>query len=339
MYLNLYKSLFITPMLSLSTLISISSNSWFFNWMSLEINLLSFITLISIYNKSLNLMKYFLIQSFSSTIFLFFSLNMIILTKSSSNLLLASSYLMTLSLLIKLGIYPFHSWFISLMNNLNWINCMIISTWQKIIPLYLLNQLLSNPSLNYFIMLITLSNSTLSTIMTFNQTSLRSIMSLSSLNHLSWMLISMLNNKMIWMIYFINYSLISINLMLMFNKLNIFHINEFLFSNHLNKYYIILMLFSILSLGGMPPFFGFFNKWMVVEFNFYNLNFNFFFIILINSVMFLYFYIRTIFMLVLTFNYSFKYNLIMNPINFKNSLLIYMNLTFIFLFNIYFMPL
>jgi len=79
-------------------------------------------------------MKYFIVQSFASAVFIFSScLSMII-----SPLIFFFVYL---AILVKLGLAPFHSWFLNLIE-LSSLNILfLLSTVQKIIPLYILSSL------------------------------------------------------------------------------------------------------------------------------------------------------------------------------------------------------
>nr|YP_009171526.1 NADH dehydrogenase subunit 2 [Comicus campestris]AJW76381.1 NADH dehydrogenase subunit 2 [Comicus campestris] len=253
-------------MMILGTLISISSNSWFGVWIGLEINLLSFIPLISNTKNLLtteSALKYFLIQTIGSSVLLF-TVIMMHLSSDIINYMMKNSILITLSstLLLKMGAAPFHFWFPGTMEGMDWINCFILMTWQKIAPMMLISYLIS---INIFFIMIMISCNIIGAIGGFNQTSLRKIMAYSSINHLGWMLAAMISNENLWQIYFIIYSFLSTSLVLIFWMNNLFHINQSFISLNTNliaKYNLYLTLFS---LGGLPPFLGFLPKWLVIE--------------------------------------------------------------------------
>nr|UZZ43662.1 NADH dehydrogenase subunit 2 [Micrasema sp. XG-2021] len=288
---NLTKMLFMFMMI-MSTLFTLSSNSFMNMWMGMEINLISFIPLmVNKFNNlsSQSMMKYFLIQSISSINFLFSSITITYLNKWFYNLNylnLLILMILNLSLLMKMGAAPFHFWFPKTMKGLTWINCLILSTWQKIIPMIILY----NSCLMKIIFLSCIMSALIGSIMGLNQTSLILLMSYSSINHISWMLISLMMNFNLWMIYFFIYSFINFILMITFNKIKIFNLNQ-IFLNKMNliNYFILL---NLLSLGGLPPFLGFLSKWMVINFLINKFMYMLSILLVMTSLINLFFYIR-----------------------------------------------
>nr|APX40616.1 NADH dehydrogenase subunit 2 [Psylliodes chrysocephala] len=278
------------------TLISISAYSWFAMWMGLEINLLSIIPLFKShknYYPAEATLKYFITQSLASTIILFsiiFSMNMSDFIPQNFNYWMMM--ILNSALLMKLGAAPFHSWFPEVAEGLNWFNNLILMTWQKLAPSILI---MYNMNMMLFFTLIIIISSIIGGIYGINQVSLRKILAYSSINHIAWMLASMLNNKMIWMIYFIIYSLITLNIILIFYFFNIFYINQLFNSLNSNKMFKMLFILNFFSLGGLPPFLGFLPKWLVINFlinnNFYMLSL----ILVIFTLLTLFFYIRITF--------------------------------------------
>nr|QTJ25281.1 NADH dehydrogenase subunit 2 [Oryzaephilus surinamensis] len=253
-----YKILFLI-ILIFSTLLSISSPSWFVMWISLEINLLSIIPLMSNQNniyQAESSMKYFIVQTIASSILLF---SLIIKDQPINNELLSMQSLMfTSSLMMKMGMAPFHFWLPEVMEGLTWENCLILATWQKIAPSCLL---MYEINLNLLTILIILSSSMISSLMSLKQTSMRKIMAYSSINHMAWMLSSMSISSHLWIIYFLIYSLTNVLLMMTFKILNINKITQMFnpnFNKSLSKF---LFSMNLLSMGGLPPFIGFMPKW------------------------------------------------------------------------------
>nr|AOY39080.1 NADH dehydrogenase subunit 2 [Ericmodes sylvaticus] len=287
--------LFMNTMM-IGTLIAISSYSWMSMWMGLEINLLSIIPLLSnsknIY-PSESALKYFITQALASTILLFsiiISMNYTeFLPQNSNNFIMM---ILNSSLLTKMGAAPFHFWFPEVMEGLNWFNCLIMLTWQKIAPMILL---MYNSKMILFLSCIIIISTIISGISGLNQTSLRKILTYSSINHISWMIASMLNSQSIWLIYFIVYSIISINLILIFKILNIFYLQQLFNSMNQNKTFKFFFILNFLSLGGLPPFLGFMPKWFTVN----NLLVNQFtflpFILIVFTLVTLFFYMRITF--------------------------------------------
>nr|YP_010725958.1 NADH dehydrogenase subunit 2 [Anopheles barbirostris]WDY83653.1 NADH dehydrogenase subunit 2 [Anopheles barbirostris] len=248
------------------TLVTISSNSWLGAWMGLEINLLSFIPLMNDNKKNLltseSSLKYFLTQAFASSILLFAIIMLMFMYNNNFMLFNNFNEILILStLLLKSGAAPFHFWFPEVMEGLSWINGLILMTWQKIAPLMLISY---NFIYNFFMMSIILSM-LIGSLGGLNQTSIRKLMAFSSINHLGWMLLAMMNNEMLWMTYFMMYSLLSISIVLMFNNFKLFYFNQIFNISMMNPIVKLLIFLNLLSLGGLPPFLGFLPKWLVIQ--------------------------------------------------------------------------
>nr|YP_009652925.1 NADH dehydrogenase subunit 2 [Fucellia costalis]QCG69877.1 NADH dehydrogenase subunit 2 [Fucellia costalis] len=248
--------------LMMGTLISISANSWLGAWMGLEINLLAFIPLMSD-NKLMSTeasLKYFLTQALASSVFLF-AVILFLLNSSKSH----SNYFMEMmifsALLLKSGSAPFHFWFPNVMEGLSWLNALILMTWQKIAPFMLISYIIFKPLIITSIIL----SSLVGALGGLNQTSLRKLMAYSSINHLGWMLAAMYNSNILWMVYFLFYTFLTFSMIFMFNMFKISQINQLFSMFFHSKIMKFFLFFNLLSLGGLPPFLGFFPKWVVIQ--------------------------------------------------------------------------
>nr|YP_009939487.1 NADH dehydrogenase subunit 2 [Chrysomela vigintipunctata]QNV48728.1 NADH dehydrogenase subunit 2 [Chrysomela vigintipunctata] len=317
---NLYKILFFSTTV-LGTLITIASYSWFSMWIGLEINLLSIIPLLkspkSLYPTEA-ILKYFITQALASTILMFSIITMLNLETIFSSLKSLTMIIMNSALLTKMGAAPFHSWFPEVMEGLNWNNSMIMLTWQKIAPMILFSY---NLQMTFFISFVVITSTVISGILGLNQVSLRKILAYSSINHIGWMIASMLSFKTIWLFYFLIYSTISLNIIVMFKYLNIFSLKQLFMALVSNKLMKILFAMNFLSLGGLPPFLGFFPKWLVVNKLIQNNFFSLSVILIIFTLITMFFYLRMTFPSVMlltneTLNFDTK------PLNFK---IIFMN--------------
>nr|YP_010852769.1 NADH dehydrogenase subunit 2 [Delias berinda]WGL40136.1 NADH dehydrogenase subunit 2 [Delias berinda] len=285
--------MFFMFILFFSTLISISSNSWLGCWTGLEINLLSFIPLISSPKNLLSTeasLKYFLTQSIASINFLFSILLKMILFKNfeMNNFI---SIMINSSLLMKMGSAPFFFWFPNIMEGLSWMNCFIIMTWQKISPMILLSYYMNN----FFITIIMILNITIGAISGFNQTSIRKLLAFSSINNLGWLMASLMISENTWLMYFSLYSFMNLILCYLFSVLNIFYINQILNLN-LNLFIKISLFINFFSLGGLPPFLGFFPKWIIINFLMQNNMHMMSFMFILTSLIMLFFYTRVIYL-------------------------------------------
>nr|YP_009349844.1 NADH dehydrogenase subunit 2 [Conocephalus melaenus]AQM39980.1 NADH dehydrogenase subunit 2 [Conocephalus melaenus] len=296
MFMILSNWLFLSCLI-LGTMISICSNSWFSIWMGLEINLLSFIPLMTNKKNILNseaALKYFLVQAFASAILLF----SVIITSTSSNMDFffdyesIYSFLVSSTVLLKMGAAPFHFWFPGVMEGLNWINCFILMTWQKIAPLVLLSYVIE---MNLFIYLIILISIIIGSLGGLNQTSLRKIMAYSSITHLGWMIAGLTVGDNLGFIYFLAYLFLTSGLVVLFFSYNVYHINQN-FMIMLRSAPTKLFLFvTLLSLGGLPPFLGFLPKWIIIQSLTQTLSLSLIILMVISTLVTLFFYLRIIF--------------------------------------------
>nr|YP_009654797.1 NADH dehydrogenase subunit 2 [Leptoglossus membranaceus]QCI09352.1 NADH dehydrogenase subunit 2 [Leptoglossus membranaceus] len=262
MLLNSNKLLFIL-ILIVSTLITISANNWLGMWMGLEMNLMAFTPLISKKKdkkSSQAMMIYFLTQSIGSIVLLFSVMINSLIFLSPLLISELTSIMIMISILIKVGAAPFHFWLPEMMVNLNWDECMILMTWQKIAPLTILHNLTPN---NWFLYLSVVLSAMAGGIGGLNQTSLRKILAFSSINHLGWMMMFMSMNSS-WYKYLTIYSILVILICWMFKSMNALFINQLMTSSP-SLFEKLTLTITLLSIGGLPPFLGFLPKWMVIQ--------------------------------------------------------------------------
>nr|WCZ71279.1 NADH dehydrogenase subunit 2 [Hylobitelus xiaoi] len=271
---NLYKLMYFNTML-MGTLISISTLTWFTTWIGLEINLLSLMPLMKHFKNKYSseaTIKYFITQAMASSILLFSIIIFTNMKNFSMEMTTIASLLVNTSLLFKMGAAPLHFWFPEVMSGLNWEMAFIMMTWQKIAPMILLTYTNYIPM---FLSIVIIISSMVSGIQGMNYICLRKILAYSSINHVSWMISALLNSTSIWFYYFIIYCMINFNIIIIFYQYNIFFMNQMnnLFS--FNKSIKFFFMLNFLSLGGLPPFLGFFPKWLTINHmvmnNFYTL--------------------------------------------------------------------
>nr|YP_009114931.1 NADH dehydrogenase subunit 2 [Acroneuria hainana]AIX03637.1 NADH dehydrogenase subunit 2 [Acroneuria hainana] len=264
---NPSKLLFAFTLIS-GTIVSISANSWFGAWIGLEINLLSFIPLMT---NSTNLMsteaslKYFLTQALASATLLFTVTFASLVFSSPATLLTSNIFLNTLvssSLLLKMGAAPLHFWFPGVMEGLSWMNGLVLMTWQKIAPLMLLTY---NLSLNVFTSFVIISSVVVGSLGGLNQTSLRKILAYSSINHLGWMTAALMVSENLWNLYFLTYTFLTTSIIFTLHSFSISHLNQSFSSNSTPPTIKFALFTTLLSLGGLPPFLGFLPKWIIIQ--------------------------------------------------------------------------
>nr|YP_010697723.1 NADH dehydrogenase subunit 2 [Teredorus anhuiensis]WCF76521.1 NADH dehydrogenase subunit 2 [Teredorus anhuiensis] len=279
------KMLFMTTLV-LSTIITMTANSWLGIWMGLEINLMSFIPMISKQKNNLSSIKYFIVQAIASITLL---TSFIIMMMKISNQEMIIIMTMTLSIMLKIGAAPLHFWFPEVMENLSWENCILLMTWQKIAPMSVLSYL--QPTQTYMTVFI-ITSAIIGAMMGLNQISLRLVMAYSSINHISWMLASIQSNMMVWTYYFMIYSLLTTIISMMFKANNINSINELFTNKNENKINKLNMMMSLMSLAGMPPLLGFLPKWILIQEMMQKSMYLSMMILIMSSTVTLYFYMK-----------------------------------------------
>nr|YP_009935097.1 NADH dehydrogenase subunit 2 [Semibalanus cariosus]QNS22939.1 NADH dehydrogenase subunit 2 [Semibalanus cariosus] len=288
--MNLYFPPFIYSFFLFSgTLISISSSSLFGMWMGLEVNLMSFIPMIinldNNKKSSEAAIKYFLVQAIASALVIFSSLYFYMYNGNAFSS--TPNILITLALCMKLGMAPFHFWFPEVLEGLNWVNSLLLLTWQKISPLVILSLFFYANTL----LPLALISALVGAISGINQTSMRKILAFSSISHLGWMGSMMFFNSSLWMDYFYIYCFTSFILCFSFWLLNLSYFSQLTLIQNMSQKFIIFI--NMLSLGGLPPLLGFLPKWiamMVVSSNFPVL-----IVLMSSSLITLYFYTRLCF--------------------------------------------
>nr|YP_010381709.1 NADH dehydrogenase subunit 2 [Augilina tetraina]UDL72084.1 NADH dehydrogenase subunit 2 [Augilina tetraina] len=253
MLMNSTKMMFLMILIT-TTIMVYSSSSFMMTWMSMEINMISFLPIITKTKKMKDQsMKYFIIQSLSSlTMLLSMIMNLKIKTPINfENLLM-------LSLMMKMGMIPFHMWIISLMEKLTWMNCLMMNTIQKLTPTLIIPQMI-NLKLTLMPMMLSLL---FAPIMMLKTNSMKKIISYSSIYNSPWMVYSMFISKKMFLMSFSIYMFLNLMLMKKMKSYNIMFLNQITEKNLLTK---LNLTINMISMSGMPPMLGFFPKWMILN--------------------------------------------------------------------------
>ena len=232
-------------------------------------------------------------------------------------------YLPKISIFIKLGISPFHTWFISILKTCSLFILIILSSIQKIIPLIILNNIYINYLLFYLSIIITIIFIIfiLSSVINLNK-----LLAISSLGNILWLISrNILSLKLILLFIFI-YIYLLLGIYIFYN---IYYYNIFIQINRINYFDKIIIVIVFISLGGIPPILGFLRKLLILKIIFIYENIFLFLLIIFSSLILLYHYISRIYFF-LTFIPSIK--LSFNYIN--NSWVKY-----IYLISLLFLPL
>lgn len=287
-------------LLIVSSILGISINNIIISWRIIEINLLAFIPLLRFRKKlrpHIIRIKYFLAQSLGSIIFFISLIFLTILNK-----IIFYIFFITLRILWKIGFPPFHLWLFRLIIDLNWWLFFIIRSWQKILPLFLLNHFYFH-GWEYFLILSLL----ISIIGTLFQSNLKKLLIYSSIFIRTWILSSIINIKIIWFILLSLYRFILFFLTIFFsrNKIVFIERRDFYSISYLNKIYIF---FIILSIAGIPPLLGFFIKIRVLLILLEAKKLILSFVLVLSSIIIIFMYVRIFLRGLLTFNLINKNN-------------------------------
>nr|AAX89197.1 NADH dehydrogenase subunit II [Plethodon metcalfi] len=256
--------------LSLGTIITMSSNHWFLAWVGLELNTLAIMPLMSEMHHpraTEAATKYFLTQSMASAILLFAVMlnawntgEWTIMSMQASTPMI----MLTIALMIKLAVAPFHLWLSDVIQGLNLMTCLIMLTWQKLAPLALLIQV--SHEMNSMLLI---SMGALSLLVGgwggLNQLHMRKIMAFSSIAHLGWMIIVTPYMPNLTQLNLLMYLLMTSSLFLTVMTLQTTTMNKMASSWMKNFPLISTTTIIFMSLGGLPPMSGFLPKWMILE--------------------------------------------------------------------------
>nr|YP_007626590.1 NADH dehydrogenase subunit 2 [Raphicerus campestris]AEP22080.1 NADH dehydrogenase subunit 2 [Raphicerus campestris] len=259
----------LTTVLLGTTIVMISSH-WLLIWIGFEMNMLSIIPIMM--NKhspraTEASTKYFLTQSTASMLLMMaIIINLLFSGQWTVTKLFNSmaSMLMTMALAMKLGMAPFHFWVPEVTQGIPLFPGLILLTWQKLAPMSVLYQISPSINLNLILTLSILS------IMIggwggLNQTQLRKIMAYSSIAHMGWMTAVLLYNPSTTLLNLIIYMIMTSTMFMLFMTNST--TTTLSLSNTWNNTPIttVLILVTLLSMGGLPPLSGFMPKWMIIQ--------------------------------------------------------------------------
>nr|ATN42484.1 NADH dehydrogenase subunit 2 [Calophya schini] len=248
-------NLIIYPIYSFSIILGVTSQSWTLIWVSLEINLLSFIFLLLIKHTPTSAeagMKYFMIQSLGS---------LILLTAMTMNMFFNNEFspmavTPLAALMVKSGVAPLHTWTPNIISNFPWVNFMLFLTAQKIVPVIIMFSSWFN-----ILWIIIMINIMIGSIGGILQSSFKKMMLFSSINNVGWMMLSM-SSIVMFTLFLSVYFIMNLVMIKFISKNSMTWIVQIKSFNLYSK----LVFFSLMcSMSGIPPFLGFMPKWMIIK--------------------------------------------------------------------------
>lgn len=114
-----------------------------------------------------------------------------------------------------------------------------------------------NPERAYYYLVIVALGAAVGAIGGLNETRVRKILRFSSISHGGWMLLAMGQSSCRYLLYFCLYSAVVGGLIYLVWRYEVGHINQLA---RVGSVAGIKVLLSLISLGGLPPLFGFLPK-------------------------------------------------------------------------------
>nr|QKV49094.1 NADH dehydrogenase subunit 2 [Proales similis] len=268
MFLMFTPYTFIFSFIYLLLLISLFFISDFYLfWLIMEVVMLLFMGVsYTIFTHSFSyLMIYFLIQTIASfSILLFYMCDF--------------STLLLFSFLLKLGLFPFHGWFINVSRRFPNLLLYIISTFHKLPVFIMMDYFLNFSSIEVLILFCSL-NFLVCGFTMMNSTEFRTILVLSSVANNSWFILSCYFSFFLFLVFFFFYSLLMFLLLSNLSTLNNLSFSSYSSSSTFSGALMLLMM------SGMPPFPIFFCKMGVFYFMVSTFSFTFFtYLFILSSV-------------------------------------------------------
>nr|ACJ43558.1 NADH dehydrogenase subunit 2 [Cynops ensicauda]ACO05473.1 NADH dehydrogenase subunit 2 [Cynops ensicauda] len=256
--------------LAIGTITTLSSYHWFLAWVGLEINTLAIIPLMSKMHHpraTESATKYFLTQATASALILFSTIMNAWMTGEWTIVNMnhhMSSTTLTIALAMKLGVAPFHLWLPDVLQGLNMMTCLILSTWQKLAPMALL--VLTSPQLNTnLLIMMALMSMIVGGWGGLNQTQMRKIMAYSSIAHLGWMVMILPFAPNLALLNLLIYLILTSSMFMTLMTLNSTNMNKLSTSWLKTPTLAALTMIVLMALGGLPPTSGFLPKWLILQ--------------------------------------------------------------------------
>nr|ASH96852.1 NADH dehydrogenase subunit 2 [Macrhybopsis sp. B AAE-2017] len=256
--------------LGLGTTLTFASSNWLLAWMGLEINTLAIVPLMAQHHHPRAVeatTKYFLTQATAAAVILFagttnaWTTGGWDMTNMSDP---AATTMILAALALKIGLAPMHFWMPEVLQGLDLLTGLILSTWQKLAPMALIIQTAQT--------LDPLLLSVLGLTSTFvggwgglNQTQLRKILAYSSIAHMGWMIIVLQYAPQLTLLALMTYVLMTTTAFLTLKFSSATKINTLATIWSKSPVLTATTALVLLSLGGLPPLTGFMPKWLILQ--------------------------------------------------------------------------
>nr|AQZ60094.1 NADH dehydrogenase subunit 2 [Gymnodiptychus dybowskii]QNH82348.1 NADH dehydrogenase subunit 2 [Gymnodiptychus dybowskii] len=268
--MNPYVLAILLSSLGLGTTLTFIGSHWLMAWMGLEINTLAITPLMAQHHHPRAVeatTKYFLTQATAAAMILFASTtNAWTVGQWAINDLsdpLANTMFMA-ALALKIGLAPVHFWMPEVMQGLDLLTGLILSTWQKLAPFALIVQTAHTVDP---LLLTTLG--VMSTLVGgwggLNQTQLRKVLAYSSIAHMGWMVIVIQYAPHLTLLALGTYIIMTSAAFLTLKMLLVTKVNTLATAWSKSPVLVSAAALVMLSLAGLPPLTGFLPKWMILQ--------------------------------------------------------------------------
>nr|YP_009312153.1 NADH dehydrogenase subunit 2 [Scaphognathops bandanensis]BAV71524.1 NADH dehydrogenase subunit 2 [Scaphognathops bandanensis] len=256
--------------LGLGTTLTFASSHWLLAWMGLEINTLAITPLMAQHHHPRAVeatTKYFLTQATAAAMILFASTTNAWVTgewsiNDLSNPVASTMFMIALAL--KIGLAPVHFWMPEVLQGLDLMTGLILSTWQKLAPFALIIQTAQtiDPSL---LTMLGITSTLVGGWGGLNQTQIRKILAYSSIAHMGWMIIIIQYAPQLTLIALGTYIIMTSAAFLTMKTSLTTKISTLATTWSKSPILTSTTALVLLSLGGLPPLTGFMPKWLILQ--------------------------------------------------------------------------
>nr|AAL68020.1 NADH dehydrogenase subunit 2 [Lyriocephalus scutatus] len=254
----------------ISTILVSSSNSWLLAWLSLELNTMAILPLISKTKHPRAIeatTKYFLTQATASCLLLLSSTINAWLTGTWSITQMSNqlpSTIMLIALTMKMGTVPTHFWLPEVMQGTTLKTALLISTWQKIAPIILMYST-SNHTPPNIVLTMGLLSSSFGGWAGMNQTQLRKTLAYSSIANMGWTLLTLTTEPKTSLINIFTYIIITIPVFFLMALTSTKTLQDMTTTWTTSPTASTVLAILLLSTAGLPPLTGFMPKLLILE--------------------------------------------------------------------------
>nr|YP_006576384.1 NADH dehydrogenase subunit 2 [Iridona iridescens]AEV94278.1 NADH dehydrogenase subunit 2 [Iridona iridescens] len=231
-------------------------------WISLEIGFFGFLPILNGKSVAENeaTVKYFIVQSVGSALMLvsfLFILSENVLRLGSLDELYLVDFMMLVSFMVKLGVFPLHFWFPSVMSTSSWFSCFWLSVVQKVGPFWAVSGLGFGGLFFLFFSIFLVWTSIVGAFGGIAQVQFRPLLAYSSLGQTGWMGLICMMNLNLFVIYMFLYSWLLGGLLCSLHIINSYSVVDV--PGWCSSKGLFFWVFSggfFISLSGLPPLAG-----------------------------------------------------------------------------------